>query len=1335
MEGGGDGEGVVLSPSLGGDGRDLLLVRSHISTSTSTLITTCSSKGGLLQQSLRLEGQREQTAGHKRCLTTSPTVLLPQHQKRVVRGYRGPTPPRSCGVVFEDVPLWLWSLRASDFTKIWVTPESAIRLQTVFWSTWVHFETKLVISDAATPASNVDVWFVSGSWDFLEAQCFQKSTTVIMWLFPTSRRKPANSTVTRWTRIAHSQVGGTTTMSGVFGFQQMRIPFTLESDPILRTIDHILKYSERPIPCSPDWSQPHYRPLDRISVHRLDQPVVYPSYFSRTGWGYRQLLPMELGHAFDLPPFVLWEEGFGRRIVPVQLLRVIADQTLASLSVGTDGDREMQLLTCRKTALTSIAASVPGDRVYLEGIQKWLPGNWADGHIADRAVKADNARIDFSPWHRRISLVLPCSDLSIERCEKFNLRCWRRALFKSFVAYLIDTYGANWEVLSRHHRVAGKRPQAGASNCASGDGIVWGSALPSAKKRRRLEYGSQDSKGGIGLLAKRNVASVDLEQLATDLERGRAVLSQVLASSWWDWKRGSSLLFWRWNGKAQCVAARDGIEIFVQSPLPQGRRIKSTKRVDTVTRALVSEKIVGMLHRSYLETGFVSNALHFFAVPKGDSDVRVVFDGTSSGLNETLWCPNFYLPTARAAALNISYTSWMSDMDCGEMFHNFPMDKRIRKCAGLQMDQLAPRAEWSNSSYLRWSRLFMGMRPSPYLAVRHYYWAEEFAKGDPSLKGNPMGFNQIVLNLPGMLSYDPSLPKVMKWNEVANAIAGDVITFVDDIRISGFSKENCWAVHRQFASRIQYLGMQDAPRKFRPPSQHQAGAWTGTIFRITSDTITKSVSSEKWIKGTSIVRRLGEAVAGQVDGRPMLNRKMLERETGFLNHLSMTFEQITPYLKGFYLSLNSWRLGRDLEDWKVSGKEWNRILIDRFHNGSITEEELEVGLLKSQSNGAPLEVRASPRFASDIRALNSIFMSSGDPPKVSLRSRQIITVIFGFGDASGSGLGSTFTCGAGFTFRIGIWGSSEKPESSNWKEFTNVVEALEEEGAEGNLVNAEIFMFTDNSTVEACASKGSSTSKKLLDLIIRLQTLTTRLGIRIHIFHVAGTRMIAQGTDGVSRGYLAQGVMAGESMRVHIPIYLSAVERSPKLLPWIMSWTSSDAILLDALGWFQKGHDIDGWRSCSDGFSRPILSEKGHTFIWSPPPFAAEVALAELRKARIKRQTSSHVFICPRLCMSLWQRQLFKCADFVFEVPAGSQIWSSDMHEPLLIGLLFPFLRVKPWQLRGTPKMHAVGRELRSLFQDKEVDPSDFLRKFWRTASMEVQHMPERVVWRVLHFK
>jgi hypothetical protein len=1287
--------------------------------------------------------------------------------KQVKRGFREVVQPIVCGVIFETLPAWLWAIRSSEFSTIVCPQANAAELKHSYASTWKSFESKLLIIAAdKVPTVDVDVWLVSGSRNFLVNQPLSSQVPVVTWLMSSGRRKPLPSSGTQWISISHRQVGGTTNLCGMFGVRQLK-PLKVEVDPITRTIAHIIKYSERPFPCAPELLTPHYRLTDRLSGGALlEQPVLLPSHFSGTGWGQRKLIPSELAHAFDLPGCVPWDPAWIQGgLIPIHLFRVVLDQVLPQLQVS-EGPA---LSKVRLLPPPVMAPAVPPDGEFLVTIQKWLPGSWSDeSHIADKAVKSDNAQVNRLPWHRRISLIFPRSAPVLGTLETLALTMWRKTLFRSFHVYLRRVYGPDWQ-----RELWSSQQVSGDPTLQTRDGFqaTRGASLPPAKRCRRVN-GSQDrgvvqevgddgavlmveeiagnagEEGGedAGLDGKqeseRTRRLVDLSQ---DVALGRSVLSQICASTWWDWSNGSSLVFWRWNGREQIRSARDGMEIFVQSSLPRGRNKAKRSRLDPGQQAMVVSKLEGMLHRTYLEPGFVSNALHYFAVPKGDSDIRVVFDGTSSGLNETLWAPNFYLPTARAAALNMSFSTWMSDMDCGEMFHNFFMDSRIRKCAGIQVDnlpshQFRPNEQGNSPGYLRWTRLFMGMRPSPYNAVRHYYWAEEFAKGNPNDEKNPMSFDEVKLNLPGMKDYNPTLPKVMKWNSAAHSVAGDVITFVDDVRITGFSKENCRNVHHQFASRIQYLGMQDAPRKFRPPSQDQAGAWTGTIFRIQGDAISQSVSQDKWDKGKAIIQRLKDETSQ--DLRPMLNRKSLEKETGFLNHLTMTFEFLNPFLKGFYLTLNSWRDGRDLDDWKVSDKLWMKILKERLFNSTITDEEFDLATLDGTTRmgkgdggpPAPEQVRASTRFASDVAALWVLFNSSEHPPLVNIRSKQIVTVIYGFGDASGSGLGATFTCGTGFNFRVGVWGEAEQPESSNWKEFTNVVESLEEEGAAGNLSMTEVFMFTDNSTVESCAAKGSSTSRKLLDLIIRLQALTTRLGIKIHIFHVAGTRMIAQGTDGVSRGYLGQGVMSGESMSMHIPIYLTAIERAPpEFVPWVRSWSGRHLICLDPKGWYQAGHDIDGWRNCEDGFQRPILKE-GRFYLWTPPPFAADVAIAELRKARIKRQRSTHIFVCPRLCTTLWQKHLFKSADIVFEVPVGSKIWPDSNHEPLLIGLFFPFLRCKPWQLRGTPKMHAVGRDLRGVLQTSHLDAGDLLRKL-RVMCEGLHYVSEPMVRKLLYFQ
>jgi hypothetical protein len=97
-------------------------------------------------------------------------------------------------------------------------------------------------------------------------------------------------------------------------------------------------------------------------------------------------------------------------------------------------------------------------------------------------------------------------------------------------------------------------------------------------------------------------------------------------------------------------------------------------------------------------------------------------------------------------------------------------------------------------------------------------------------------------------------------------------------------------------------------------------------------------------------------------------------------------------------------------------------------------------------------------------------------------------------------------------------------------------------------------------------------------------------------------------------------------------------------------------------------------------------------------------------------------------------KQLYKAADIVFEVPVGTLEWPKEMHEPLLIGVLFLFIRAKPWQLRSTPKMFAMARKLRGVLGGSEMDGRDILRQF-RIQCQGLRTMPEDVVRQVLFFE
>jgi hypothetical protein len=186
----------------------------------------------------------------------------------------------------------------------------------------------------------------------------------------------------------------------------------------------------------------------------------------------------------------------------------------------------------------------------------------------------------------------------------------------------------------------------------------------------------------------------------------------------------------------------------------------------------------------------------------------------------------------------------------------------------------------------------------------------------------------------------------------------------------------------------------------------------------------------------------------------------------------------------------------------------------------------------------------------------------------------------------------------------------------------------------------------------------------------------------IHLVHVAGTRMIWQGTDGLSRGDRNAGVMAGASMLSFVPLHLSALDRSENILPWVKLWcTMKNEMELIQLKY-------DDW---------PTALVSCGIYLWTPPPAAADVAAEYMTHTIHKRSNSTHIFICPRLMTSRWFRLVSKAADLLFYVPVNVEIWNASQHEPLIIAIVFPLSREKPWKQRGSPYCHHTRKVLQEL--------------------------------------
>ncbi len=277
------------------------------------------------------------------------------------------------------------------------------------------------------------VWFTSDSRAFLETfGVFEARLPVIYWVGRCGRCRLTNTTGQTLLLVLHAPIDSCTTSRGVFGVCGLQIK--VADDPLKSTSAHVIKFSERPVPCSMPVVKPHYTMDDRFCLKLLGQPVVFQSGFSRSGWDIRQLIPAELSHAFDLPSYLDWDEGFPTGLIPIQMFCVVGDAVLERLrSLREDGSGAP--VQCARPASSVLPASRGRDPpTWLVGIGRWLPETWSDAEIASKAVSKDNANVDYRPWNLFTSVFPLTSPSVIRDFEVLGLRRWRHVLSRSFFA-------------------------------------------------------------------------------------------------------------------------------------------------------------------------------------------------------------------------------------------------------------------------------------------------------------------------------------------------------------------------------------------------------------------------------------------------------------------------------------------------------------------------------------------------------------------------------------------------------------------------------------------------------------------------------------------------------------------------------------------------------------------------------------------------------------------------------------------------------------------------------------------------------------------------------------
>jgi hypothetical protein len=487
-----------------------------------------------------------------------------------------------------------------------------------------------------------------------------------------------------------------------------------------------------------------------------------------------------------------------------------------------------------------------------------------------------------------------------------------------------------------------------------------------------------------------------------------------------------------------------------------------------------------------------------------------------------LWAPWFPLPDNSGLIRAIEDGYWCIDNDYGEMFHNWWMHPELRSYSAVDLTPLFGTTEEGKPTIEAWTRLPMGERPSPYAAVQQGRRLRRAFLGDPANENNIFKWDYVEVNLPGSKGYRPGRPWFSKRRKCGD-IAADAQDFVDDLRGTGKTAEDAWQVGTCIGKTASYYGVQDATRKRRVQSQ-TPGAWAGTVVGTVPSTFV-SVTDEKWSKTKSELNRLDVAhqAAVKPGGNKRIELKLLEQVAGFLNHIARAFPLLKVYLNGIYATMNSWRPDRDVDGWKIGDIRVDYDVYDPPQNVTVID-----------------------RLSHDITALRTL-TDTDFPPKVPVRPSRVARSRWIFGDASGPGFGDSDWADEAeeveevndILVDFGLWKTDIATKStSNQREFMNIVRIVEKLDDNGEIdQGTEFWIFTDNFFTEACFYKGGDgiKSQPIMDLVLRLHKVQMKGNAFIHVVWVSGKRMIAQGTDGLSRGDLTTGVMRGMPMLDFVP--------------------------------------------------------------------------------------------------------------------------------------------------------------------------------------------------------
>ena len=124
-----------------------------------------------------------------------------------------------------------------------------------------------------------------------------------------------------------------------------------------------------------------------------------------------------------------------------------------------------------------------------------------------------------------------------------------------------------------------------------------------------------------------------------------------------------------------------------------------------------------------------------------------------------------------------------------------------------------------------------------------------------------------------------------------------------------------------------------------------------------------------------------------------------------------------------------------------------------------------------------------------------------------------------------------------------------------------------------------LFYFTDNMVTYYIATSGSSSSTELQVLLRRLKYWELHLNIRLEVVHVPGTHVIANGSDGLSRGLRMDPSRMARSPLEETRLVFDPVPPSRELADWLGDKRKKAGKFLCYFSFGYIGSDVCHFRS------------------------------------------------------------------------------------------------------------------------------------------------------------